>query len=43
LTGKLAKDTNQHMMTCFCSQTIYASFSVILLLFPINMVKKCSE
>ena len=43
MTRKLAKVTIQHLMTCFCTQTIHQSFSVILLLFPINMVKKCSE
>jgi len=41
LAQKLPKVTNQHMMTCFCTQTIRTSFSVILLLFSINMVKKC--
>jgi len=35
---KLPKLTNQHMMTCFCTQTIHTSFLVILLLFPTNMV-----
>jgi len=30
-------------MTSFSTQTIGTSFSVILLLFPINIVKKCSE
>ena len=43
LTRKLTKVKYQHMMTCFCIQTILTSFLVILLLFPINMVKKCSE
>jgi len=43
LAQKLVKFTNQHTMTCFLTQTIDTSFSVILLLFPINMVKKCSE
>ena len=43
LAWKLPKVTNQHMMTCFCTQTILTPFSFILLLFPINMVKKCSE
>jgi len=43
LTRKLPKVTNQNMMTCFCTQTILTSFLVILLLFPINMVKNCSE
>ena len=41
LAPKLPKVTNQRMMTYFCTQTIHTSFSVILLLFPINMVKKC--
>ena len=41
LARKLAKFTNQHMMTCFCTKTIDTSFSDILLLFPINMAKKC--
>jgi len=40
LTRKLPIVTNQHMMTCFSTQTIRTSFLVILLLFPINMVKK---
>ena len=40
-TRKFIKVTNQHMMTCFCTQTIPTSFLDILLLFPINMVKKC--
>jgi len=40
LTRKLPKATNQHMMTCFSTQTIR---TVILLLFSINKVKKCSE
>jgi len=40
LARKLPKVTNQHMMTCFCTQTIHTSFLVILLLFSINMVKK---
>jgi len=43
LTRKIAKVTNQHLMTYFCTQTICTSFSVILLLFPLNMVKKCSQ
>jgi len=43
LARKLAKVTNQHMITSFCTQTIYTWFSIILLLVPINMVKKCSE
>ena len=43
LARKLPKVTNQHIMTCFCTLTIYTSFSVILLLFPIHMVKTCSE
>jgi len=43
LARKLAKVTNRHMMTCFCPQTIHTLFLVILLLFPINMVKNCSE
>jgi len=40
LTRKLLKVTNQHMMTCFCTQTICTSFLVILLLFSINTIKK---
>jgi len=43
LGRKLSKVTNQHMMTCFSTQTICTSFSVTLLLFPINMVKTCSK
>jgi len=43
LARKLPKVTNQHMMTCFCTQTICTSFSVILMLFPTNKVKSCSE
>jgi len=43
LTRKLQKVTNQQMITCFCSQTIRTSFLIILLLFPINIGKKCSE
>ena len=43
LARKLAKVKNQHMMTSFCTQTICTWFSIILLLFPINMVKKCSK
>jgi len=43
LARKLSKVTNQHIMTYFCTQTICTSFSVILLLFATNMVKKCSE
>jgi len=43
LTRKLPKVTNQHMITCFWYQTIRTSFLFILLLFPINMVKKWSE
>jgi len=43
LTRKLLKVRNQHMMTCFCTQTILTSFFVILLLFPMNMFKKCSK
>jgi len=38
LARKLAKVTNQHMMTCFCTQTLCTWFLVILLFFPINMV-----
>jgi len=38
LARKFPKVTNQHMMTCFSTQTILISFSVILLLFPTNMV-----
>jgi len=40
LTRQFTKVKYQHMMTCFCTQTIPASFLDILLLFPINMVKK---
>jgi len=43
LARKLAKVTNQHKMTCSCTQTICTSFLVIFLLFPTNLVKKCSE
>ena len=43
LARKLPKVTNQHMMTSFGTQIICTWFSVILLLFPINMVKKGSE
>jgi len=40
---KLPKDTNQHMMTFFYTQTIRTSFLVILLLFPTYLVKKCTR
>ena len=30
-------------MTCFCTQTICTTFSVILLLFSTNIVKNCSK
>ena len=43
LGRKLSKVTNQHMTTCFYTKTVCTSFSVILLLFPINMVKTSSE
>jgi len=43
LARKLPKVTNQHMRTCFCIQTLRTSFAVILMLFPTNMIKKCSE
>jgi len=35
----LPKVTNQHLTTCFCTQTIRTSFLVILLLFSTNTVK----
>ena len=43
LARKLPKVTNQHMMICFCTQTIRTSFSVILLLFSTKMIRKCSK
>jgi len=43
MAWKLTKFTNQHRMICFCTQTIDTWFSVILLLFPINIAKKSSE
>jgi len=43
LARKLAKFTNQHMNTYFCTHSICTWFSVILLFYPINMVKKCSK
>ena len=41
LAWKLAEVGNQPKMTSFCTQTFLKSFSVFLLLFPINMDKKC--
>ena len=43
MTRKLAKVTNEHLVTCCCTETISLSFLVILLLFAINMIKKCLE
>jgi len=40
LTRKFTKVTNQHMMTCFCTETILTSILVILLLFRISIFKK---
>jgi len=42
LTRKLAEVTNQYLMTCFCTQTISISFSVIYGCFPSIWLKQCS-